>query len=246
MNKNFLPLLLALSLAATATSCIKGSYSENYTTVDDFDYTNFALDNPDSTYHAGYFYGTSGTNVFNIKADEDKKYVAGFTISMLCDSVVKPGHVTRSEYCVANKAGAEHSPKGFAVYYQHPDPEQNVVNDINFVKLGLCTPKYVYVCNTNLVANLVKYGNDEIPPFVEGDYLDLTFKFYLDEQATTTQTVNLAKYDGSLSLLTDWTKVEFKDTGAYGYVDLVLTSNRSDLPLSCCIDEYAVGVIYER
>lgn len=236
--------VVAIVVMFMANSCIDGSFDHTYYPVDDFDYPEFLKDNPDSIYNASYVYGTSNVVVYNIGSDEEKKYTGGFTVSMKCDPKFGADHQTRSPYCVADTTGAKNSPKGFAVFYQNPDPAKMPQYDMFFVGQGNCTAIETYICNSNLVANLIKYGNDEIEKFKEGDYLSVTFKTYVDDKQVGSKTIELAKYEGSLSLITDWKLVDLKDAGQYDAIDIVVNSNRNDIPLYFCLDEFTSKVVY--
>lgn len=245
--KNFLiRTFVVLSLGFVTVSCLKSSRVEQkYIVSDDFDYSDFNEENKDGIYHDGYVYGTSGVNIYNITADDDKKsYLAGFTVSSLFDPVVAADHVVESMYSVSAECAAANSKKGFAVYYQYPVLERNVKNDIVCVAIGDATALSVEVCNTAYLVNLAKYGTEDIPSFREGDYLTATFNAYRNDRISSSQTIDLIRFDGSLTLKDKWEKIDLKDVGIYEYIDIVLESNRTDIPLYFCIDEFFTSVHY--
>lgn len=246
MKRVFNLAITAVLAMLMLNSCLDGGgIEQKYHPVETFDYVNFLTENPDSLYNGSLFYGSSSVHVFNVHNDEDKNFLGGFTISMKCDPVLKEGHQTRSPYCVADSTAAPDSPKGFAVFYQNPDPEVMKEHDIVFFAEGQCTAMQAYICNTNLVANLVKYGNDEIPKFQEGDYLKVNFKSYLKDKEVGSKTFDLAKYEGSLSVVTDWKCIDLSGLGIYSSIDITLSSNRTDIPLYFCLDELISMVYYK-
>lgn len=237
--------LFSLVTATVLASCVHdGYYSENYISNCNFDWYNFVSVNPDSIYNAGYLV-EGQSMVFNVKLDESKKFAGGFTFSWLCDTVLEAGHVTRSEYCVSDTTGAEKT-KGFAVFTQNSNPELMPEHDIIFTAYyngGEAQPVQVYVCNTNKVANLILYGDENIEPFASGDYLTVTFNAYRDGQKTGSKSVDLARYDGKGSkVVYVWEKLDLSGLGAFEAIDLELSTNRSDIPLMCCIDNFTANV----
>lgn len=233
-----------LAVAALVSSCLNGSYYSTYIANCDFDWTDFAQQYPDSIYHTQAF--VSGSSIiFNVKCDEDtKEFLGGFTISMLCDTLVEPGHVSRSPYCVADTTGAFHS-SGFTVFTQNPDPEKMPEHDIFFAQndAGSAVANMVYICNTTDVANLVIYGNDEIPPFGMGDYLTVTFTSFLNGQKQNSKTADLARYsEKERKTVIVWDKVDLTGLGEFDVIDIDLNSNRTDIPMMCGIDSFKATV----
>lgn len=240
-SKLIVPLL---AVAALASSCLDGSYYSTYIANCDFDWTDFAHQYPDSIYNTQAFVD-GNSMVFNVKRDQDtKEFLGGFTISMLCDTIVEPGHVSRSQYCVADTTGAFLS-TGFIVLTQNPDPEKMPEHDIIFVQTdaGRAAANMAFICNTNNVANLILYGNDEIPPFEMGDYLTVTFTTFLKGAKQKSKTADLARYsDKERKTVITWEKVDLNELGEFDCVDIDLASNRTDIPMMCCIDSFRATV----
>lgn len=237
--------LFSLGAAAALASCISSSrYSENYVSNSNFDWYNFVSVNPDSIYNAGYLVDGQSM-VFNVKLDGSGKFGGGFTFSWLCDTVLEAGHVTRSEYCVSDTTGAEKT-KGFAVFTQNANPELMPEHDIictAYYNHGEANPVQVYVCNTNKVANLILYGNEEIKPFALGDYLTVTFNAYRDGLKTGSKSIDLARYDEKGSkVVYVWEKLDLSGLGSFEAIDLEFSTNRGDIPLMCCIDNFVANV----
>ena len=238
-----------------ATSCLKGSYEVTDYIISDFD----ALDRHyivelDSVYNILPFIDRGYIGYNNRHRDYDPStdpsdasvtvreygyFTGGFSLSMKCDSLVKEGHVTRSEYCVADSTGHRFSAV-FAVYYQNPDPAQMPDHDIVFVSsvFGSCTPSVCFVQNTNATVNLVRYGDADIPPFAQGDYIKLQAVGILDGKTSAPAEMYLANYDGNgLSVVKKWTEFNLSPVGDFDYLDFTLSSNRTDIPLFFCLDD---------
>ncbi len=59
--------------------------------------------------------------------------------------------------------------------------------------------------------------------------------------------VELAKYEGSLTYVKEWTKVDLKKLGDITYIDFDLETNRTDLNLDrVCMDQLTTLVAIEE
>ncbi len=237
-------LLIALSTVAAAfmlSSCLgHGSYVNNRSTNDNFDYNGFLTDFPDSVMAAGYFVGTSGEFVYNVGVDEAKKHSGGFAISAKYDRELSKRNEKCNEYCAYETAG-----KGrtiFAVYYQNPQADLNPEEKSGIIFLGNsiadCHPSSCQITNTGLVADMIINGAEGFEPFKEGDYLKITFIGYKNDVKGASVSKDLARYEETLSILKEWTDMDLNGLGSVTSLDVRLETNRSDLPLYVCIDNF--------
>lgn len=229
-------LLIALVGVALMTSCLKGSYKSDYTATCSFEFSEAFSD---SLYYKTYF--SDGGFVFNSFRNNADEIPGGFMISMKCDPVYKAGHVSRSPYCVADTTALG---KCFLVFRQLDDKSMPE-HDIIFIstEIGAALPKLCYINNTNEVANIAKFGKGEIPAFAEGDYLKMTISATLNNNVKDAKVeAYLAKYEGSLKVITDWKLVDLNPLGDFDSLDIVLSSNRTDIPMNFCMDEFVARV----
>lgn len=243
-------LLFALSVVAAAlmvTSCLNSSYTNNRSTNDNFDYSGFISEFPDSVFFGGYFYGNSGEYIYNVGSDEDKNVTAGFAISAKRDRSLGHRGSKCNEFCAY-----ETSDKGitcFSVYYQNPDESLNTKegNDIIFMgnSVAVCVPSTCQITNTGMVADMIINGTDDFEPFKEGDYLTVTFTGYIDYKKGNSVTFDLARYEGTLTILKEWTSVELKDIGSFTTIGVTLQTNREGLPLYFCMDNFNTQITEE-
>ncbi|MCQ2135051.1 MAG: DUF4465 domain-containing protein [Bacteroidales bacterium] len=244
--------LIALSVAAAAlmaSSCLgHGSYTNNRSTNDNFDYRGLLVDYPDSVMVGGYFVGTSGEFVYNVGVDEAKEHSGGFVISAKYDKDLSKRGEKCNEYCAYETTG-----KGrtiFAVYYQNPQESLNPEEKSGIIFLGStmadCRPSLCQITNTGLVADMIINGAEGFEPFKQGDYLKVTFIGYKNDVKGASVSKDLARYDGTLTVLKEWTDMELKGLGSVTSVDVRLESNRPDLPLYVCIDNFNTQITEEN
>ena len=233
---------IVLLAAVLATACLKGSYESNYNAVCNFEFVD--IQNIDSIYHKNSF-GEGGFIFCNKNDGTSEDIKGGFIFSMLCDTTYKAGHVSRSPFCVADTTAIG---KCFLVYWKQDEasmPEHDIVFASS--QYGTATPKNCYINNTNEVANIAMFGKDGVPAFAEGDYLKLTVSATLNNVVKEKKAeIFLAKYEGTLKVLTDWTKFDISGLGDFDYLDFNLSSNRSDLPMRCCMDLFVVQVAIKQ
>ncbi len=161
---------------------------------------------------------------------------------MLILAIYKEGYMPKSPFYVADTTGAAKS-ACYAVFYDNrgrmPEHSIEFVSRAN----GTCIPIGLYVVNTNLVVNTVKFGTSYGPAFKQGDWMKLTITGKRGTTTTGTVSVDLAKYDEKgLMVLTDWTAVPTDKLGAVEYIDISIESNRYDIPTYCCIDNVVADV----
>jgi len=243
MKKIFLGLSVILTLVL-ASSCLKNqnsSYKNEYYAVCGFDYSlDQYKDSVLNYFRSGYLFA-EGALFFYDKGDEDE-LAGGFGLSMKCDPVVKPGHKTRSVMAVCDTAAYRES-TGFAVFRQSSQmPDYGIT--FNYASEPDCYAQIrgMFVCNTNYMANIMAYGQDGIPAFREGDYLRLT----VNSDSGASSSIDLASFkDGKLTYIHDWTSWDVSKVGAFKALQFTLTSNRSDIPLYCCLDDVTAYVHVE-
>lgn len=250
MRRNVLIAFSAFFSAFMLTSCLgHGSYVNNRSTNDNFNYANFVVDNPDSVYRDGYFYGTSLEFVFNVGVDESKNVTAGFGLSAKRDRSLAKRNDKCNEYCVYDASDA--STTVFATFYQNPVASLNAKDGSDILFIGnaeaLCSITKCQIANTGLVADMIINGAEGFAPFTDGDYLKVTFTGYMNEKKTGSVSAYLAQHkDGSLSVLKEWTNVDLSNLGVVRTVDITLESNREGLPLWFCLDNFNAQIDEEH
>ncbi len=244
-------LAILVLAAATAVSCLGHSNtSTSFYTCDTFSYDDFITENPDSVAFAEGFIGNSGYFAYSAKMD-DKVFKGGFALSMKLDPVLDGIY---SGYSIDKESGKGTKGNIFAVFCQNPDESCMPEHDIEFYRsttskaLVTVEPDICYVANANVVLNAIKYGRGGASKFDEGDYFNLIITGYNSAKAKTGEVkVEMAKYEGSLSYVKEWTKVELKTLGDITYIDFSLETNRTDLHLDrICMDQLTTLVAIEE
>jgi hypothetical protein len=229
--------LSLLALAAVATSCLDDddSYKQNYTAYCNFEFTDleYVLGEDSVYFDADYFMGDASLYFYTSHEGSDA-FLGGFALSGKHDPVVASGHESSSVLAVCDTTGAANS-TGFTVFYQSASmPDHDIT--FGYANRGECsaTLNGMYVCNTNYMANLIVYGTTSIPAFSEGDYL----KLRVSSDTGKSDTVTLAEWPagGTLSYIHDWTAFVTSNVGTYSELNFEFVTNRTDLPLYCCID----------
>lgn len=248
----------AVSAALVAVSCMNnGSFKSSYNDYFPFESDYLSNYTSDSLYFKGDFIQSSAgqTLIFHGKrAVEDIEDVAdfkgGFMLSLLRDTLVEEGHLAKGIYrstyaTVADTTGADNS-KGFAIFRYNPGnmPEHCVT--FPHTAYGSCRPQLVSVCNTNLVANAVKYGYGSCRAFQPGDYMKLVITSVLNGYPSANVEIMLAEYtDSGLNMIDSWKRFDLTKLGDFDYLEFSILSNVDDVPLYCCIDGMVVSVDLE-
>ena len=243
---NIKKILSGLALGVAVCGCMGGSFSSNFVTLCNFEYSNVGA-SPwvDSVMFAQEFADQSGSLIFHNKQSVDKDiHTGGFAISVLRDTTFKEGYV-KSFYSVADTSKMTKKGNGFVVYYDNPRtslmPDHAMT--FQFYKNGTCTPNSMYRCNTNYVANAALFGVPGCPKFQAGDYIKLRITGINEGKTTGSTEVDLVNYsDKGLTLVRGWKKVELDKIGAFQYLDLNILSNREDAPRYCCIDSFMASI----
>lgn len=243
MKKIFLGLSVLLA-GVMASGCLgdDSSYKNEYYAVCGFDY---ALDQYDKDSVVNHFDNgfifVEGAFYFYNKGTEDDLQ-GGFGLSMKCDPVVEAGHVSRSLLAVCDTTGHSKS-TGFAVFRQSSEmPDYGITFNFSNESASYTQIKGMYVCNTNYLANVMVHGDGDIPAFQEGDYLRLT----VTSDKGATASIDLASFkDGKLSYIHDWTAWDVSKIGYFKSLQFSMSSNRSDIPLYCCLDDVTAFVHVE-
>lgn len=247
--KNIYSAFALLIASFLSVSCLEGSFSSNYTTVDSFDYIDFLTTSKDSVFVDGFFIGTSGKFVFNIGTDkEGTKVTGGFGLSSKRDKKLGHRGDKCNEYCVYNSS--DKNVTTFAVFHQNDDPTLNPNEGNAIVFVGgvgaVCTPSTCTVANTGMVASMIENGADGFEPFADGDYLTLTLTGYQDKVKGKSVSIDLAKYDGKLTMLNEWKVLDLAPLGNVTSIDVKLETNREGLPLWFCFDNLTTNVVENR
>ena len=244
--------ILALA-AAAAVSCLGNtSSSTSFYTCDTFSYDDFITENPDSVAFAKGFVGNSGYFAYSAKMDDaGKVFKGGFALSMKLDPATDGLY---ADYSIDKESGKSTKGNIFAVFCQNSDESCMPEHDIEFYRnasskaLVTVEPDICYVANANVVLNAIKYGRGNTPKFGEGDYFNLIITGYNSSKSKTGEVkVEMAKYEGSLSYVKEWTKVNIKSLGDITYIDFALETNRDDLKLDrICMDQLTTLVAMEE
>lgn len=188
--------------------------------------------NPRVSYGPIYHFG---------KLTDDGKFLGGFAFCIGKDTLTAPDR-RPARFAVCDDGG-NNGTLGYAVYHDTipsllPDHavEVYIPNE-----LSSCTPALVYVQNTHAVVEAVKYGVGLADgPFQAGDYLSVTFKSSRGGKAVGEKTFRLV--DGP-KLLDGWTEVDLSDLKSMDALDISLASNRPDMPLYVCLDDFVYRYI---
>lgn len=256
--------ICGVSALFLAASCLDGgSFKSNYNEYCSFEFSDvstlygndslyFETDFPQSASNQSLAFRGKRNGGETDKITDIHDFRGGFLLSLLRDTLVCEGHISENPYrsmysTVADTTGAENS-KGFAVF-QYLDgymPSESV--SFLLTAYGTCLPKLMSVCNTNYVANTVKYGNTYCRAFEQGDYIKLIIKTYLSKvQSGETVEVKLVDYDESgLNVIDNWKRVDLSKLGDFDYMIFEMESNVPSAPLYCCIDGMLCSVAIEN
>ena len=234
--------IAAAFILISAFSCVKGSYQTSYRAICTFETADTVKDFSNGIYNKSDIYQGGGVLKFCSKRTDDGEFTGGFAVCCRKDTIYKEGYMPKSPFYVADTTGAAKS-ACYAVFYDNrgrmPEHSIEFVSRAN----GTCIPIGLYVVNTNLVVNTVKFGTSYGPAFKQGDWMKLTITGKRGTTTTGTVSVDLAKYDEKgLTVLTDWTAVPTDKLGAVEYIDLSIETNRYDIPTYCCIDNVVADV----
>ncbi len=240
--KLFKHAIAAAFILISAFSCVKGSYQTSYRAICTFEPADTVQDFSNGIYNKTDIYQGGGVLKFCSKRTDDGEFTGGFAVCCRKDTIYKEGYMPKSPFYVADTTGAAKS-ACYAVFYDNrgrmPEHSIEFVSRAN----GTCIPIGLYVVNTNLVVNTVKFGTSYGPAFKQGDWMKLTITGKRGTTTTGTVSVDLAKYDEKgLTVLTDWTAVPTDKLGAVEYIDLSIESNRYDIPTYCCLDNVVADV----
>ena len=117
------------------------------------------------------------------------------------------------------------------------------VEKYNELKPDLVLNK-VFVNNTNRMVTIAHYGlaatdeSEAIPAFKDGDYVKV--QFVSDKNNTVEFTLAECK-NGNLSVIEEWKEIDLTKLGNLDSMDVIMTSNRNDLPMSFCIDNLYIS-----
>lgn len=231
-------------MAASAlmlSSCGKNS-TESYYSTQSLVGFEFA-DADDLTKDTGYYFDTYFVcaSVFALdNKHSGNTLLGGAALVGLGDDVLAEDHENDNPLCVFGTGGHRDSKYYATIKYSSVPSNMPDRLGVFMAGNGELMLNSVYINNTNALVNLAYYGkaSSETPAFQEGDYLKLKFKAYNDLSAETSVEVTLAEYvNGALNIIKEWKEVSLKELGAVRYLDVEMTSNRTDLPLYFCIDD---------
>ncbi len=233
--------LLILPLLAVAV--MMASCSENkgntYTTdsICTFDYSDAdEIAGDDKVYFGGTFIGGGLVGFLNTSGDDGKVFIGGCALVGLADKTLEEGHIAK-DLCVYGK-GYDNTPYYVTVKY---NPGKMPEHLLVFTQKGYGTLNFkkVYVNNTNKMVTIAHYGlpktedTEAIPAFQDGDYVRVKFT---SNSAAEVEFTLAERNNGTLTLIDDWKEIDLSKLGTINYVDVEITSNRTDLPLEFCLD----------
>ena len=242
-------LILPFMAAAVMMASCNGKNTENtYSSnaICTFEYTDADdMAGDDKIYFDQSFIG-GGVFSFNNKVSADKStFFGGCALVGLADPLLEEGHVAKdlcvygtgynkSTYYITVKYNPGSMPEHLAHFYQAGSGTLN---------LGKC-----YINNTNQMVTIAHYGlaahdgKEAIPAFAEGDYLTVQFIGQSLSGNMKNVEVTLAKYEnGTLQVCDEWKEVDLSPLGAIDYLDVLMSTNRHDLPLCFCIDNLSLS-----
>lgn len=240
-------LLCSFGLALLLAACNPPGYYSSFTSRSSFELApmnEMLNESVDSVlYLTNEFCGSYDCAVVfapaSINRETNKAAKPGFIISLQKDKTLEEGYAGKPFAAFSKVGGSE--AYAYAVYADVPGstPEHTVA--FTAQTAGMANLEYCYVNNTNEVVNLVTYGAEGIEPFGPGDYLKVTMTIHSAGATTTQKEIMLADYTGSsLELIKEWTKVEL--SASFTYMDISVTSNRTDIPRNFCLDELVAHV----
>ncbi len=243
----FSRILLAISIAACISSCMKGGYETSFTGVGNFEYSDTSKYFVNGIYDKQDLIMASASLSFNGKRNDDGEFFGGVMAGIRRDSVYLEGYVPKSLYTVCDPYGGAGKSSGFGILFDSKGamPEHEV--SFLYSNIGTCTLSALAVANTTYIVNTIMFGLNGIPAFESGDYLTLKVTAIRDGQKASSASIDLAKHNGkSLEIITKWTAMDVTAIGSFEYLDLDLESNRTDLPLYCCIDNLVANVTIKQ
>lgn len=245
-----------ITLLAMASCLSDGEYTRSYTTIANFEYSNFNYETnfgEDSLYfdtkYGGYGIGWD-LLAFCHKVDTvTKTFEGGMLLSYLKGETFNPADSTalaqsdslvyaRDRFRVNDSLGA-YSPKTYMVYYGNPDPSKMPEHDVEFTSLdqGPCQVHECYVNNTEYVAYKVSKN------FVDGDRLTLKAKGWKDGKVTGEASIVLADFSAQKdSIMTTWTRFDLSKLGGIDYMDFEVESTNKEIPAYFCMDNFKANI----
>lgn len=239
-------ILFFLVLFVSCNSSKENVYTTN--AVCTFDYSDAAeLTGADGVYFDKYFLG-SGVLAFCNKVQAGE-FLGGCALVGLSDDTLEEGHV--AEPLCAFGGGCNNS-KYYVTIKFDPSPSAMPEHLIVFMQSdhGRLSPVSCKINNTNRMVNIASFGlpahdgEAPIPPFADGDYLKVRIYSTSGTARVSDKYVEftLAEHsNGALSVCKEWTEVDLSSLGNIENIDVALTSNRSDLPMAFCIDNFALA-----
>ena len=241
MKKLLILPLLAIAVMMASCSENKGN---TYTTdsICTFDYSDAdEMAGDAKVFFKSSFVGAGIVGFLNKSNDDQTVFLGGCALVGLSDETLEEGHVAK-DLCVYGK-GYNNTPYYVTVKYNPGSmPEHLTV----FAQKGYGTLRFnkVFVNNTNRMVTIAHYGlaatdeSEAIPAFKDGDYVKV--QFVSDKNNTVEFTLAECK-NGNLSVIEEWKEIDLTKLGNLDSMDVIMTSNRNDLPMSFCIDNLYIS-----
>ena len=241
--KNFFYVFALALMAVLPVSCLKsGSSNMSYTLDGSFEYlTVYPYEGlfKDSTYSAAAVAMDSYS--YLVSNYKNEVFNGGWTLSRKAGQTNSIGEMTPFS-SAGSDAGAKKS-LVYAVYYENQNPSLNAKYDIVFdfstATSFSCILKGMYIDNSGAVIKFIKDGN--LKP---GDYMKVVVNAYCNDVAVGTAEKYLVDYRTSeLKYISDWEAFTFDNiTATANEVKFDIVSNRTDIPMYFCMDDFYANV----
>lgn len=243
---------IVLLTAVFAFSCSMGpSYSTQYTEVTTFEYdAMYGVDysktfSSDSTFYdseKGVALGWGDLAFYHKVSTFDKAFLGGWKLSYQRpvgngrDAENPDGYIPSKFRAMGSHYGT--SNRTYAVFCQSSNQSEMPENDVKFLapQYGTCVPIQCWVNNSEAVYESVKRN------FQAGDQLKLTAIGYLGGKETGRAELQMAAAD---TVVYNWTKLDLSKLGSVDAIDFELTSNRTGIPMTFCMDELSAKIAIE-
>ena len=238
-------ILPILAVAVMMASCSENKGNTYKTdSICSFDYSNAdEMTGESKVYFKSSFVGSGIVGFLNKSNDDQTVFLGGCALVGLADDVLEEGHVAK-DLCVYGK-GYNNTDYYVTVKYNPGSmPEHLIV----FAQqgYGTLTLNKVFVNNTNRMVTIAHYGlpatdeSEAIPAFKDGDYVKV--QLVSDKNNTVEFTLAECK-NGNLSVIEEWKELDLTKLGYVNSVDVVMESNRKDLPMSFCFDNLNISAV---
>lgn len=234
------------SAAIFATSCLSSGVSKSdYTIIGNFE--GYASSDQmvaqyfkDSLRFAKQIL-TDDYSCLNSDYDENNSiFNGGFCLSMKKDSL-NAEKTGISDYSSAGPAAGATNSKVYAVFRYPVSQQYDWQIYLDSFDVGTCSMSGFYIDN---VSKTIKAIEDK--PLADGDYLTVTITGYLKKAAGKSVSFDLVRSSSmKTTVVTNWTEVDLSSLGNVDALKFTVETNRTDFPLSFCLDNLYASVHLE-